>query len=58
MCLKLLYKYNIYNVTLVAVTEEQGPIPVDARIKAWDYGRSLAGIAGSNPVWSMGVCPF
>ena len=25
------------------------PIPVTVRSKAWVYGRSLAGIAGSNP---------
>jgi hypothetical protein len=25
------------------------PIPVAARSKAWVYGRSLAGIVGSNP---------
>ena len=32
------------------------PIPVDARSKAWVYGRSLAGILGSNPAGGMDVC--
>ena len=27
------------------------PISVAARSKAWVYGRSLAGIVGSNPAW-------
>jgi len=30
-------------------------IPVAARSKAWVCGRSLAGIAGSNPVEGMNV---
>jgi hypothetical protein len=32
------------------------PIPVAARSKAWVSGRSLAGIAGSNPTSGMDVC--
>ena len=32
-----------------------GPIPVVVRSKAWVYGRSLAGIAGSNPAGSIDV---
>jgi hypothetical protein len=32
------------------------PIPVAARSKAWDCGRSLAGIAGSNPAGGMDIC--
>jgi hypothetical protein len=43
-------------MTFVIVTEEQEPIPVDARFKAWDYGRSLAGIVGSSPVWREDGC--
>jgi hypothetical protein len=31
------------------VTKHTLPIQVDARSKAWVYGHSLAGIAGSNP---------
>ena len=31
-------------------------IPVDARSKAWVCGRSLDGIAGSNPAGGMDVC--
>jgi hypothetical protein len=34
------------------------PIPVAARSKAWACGRSLAGIAGSNPLGGMDVCLF
>jgi len=30
------------------------PIPVDARSKAWVYGRSLAGNGGSNPAGRHG----
>jgi len=29
---------------------------VAARLKAWVYGRSLAGIVGSNPAKGMDVC--
>ena len=32
------------------------PIPVAARSKAWDFGRSLTGIVGSNPAGDMDVC--
>jgi hypothetical protein len=31
-------------------------IPVAVRFKAWFYGCSLAGIAGSNPAGGMDVC--
>ena len=30
--------------------------PVAARSKAWVCRRSLAGFAGSNPAWGMGIC--
>jgi hypothetical protein len=32
------------------------PIPVAARTKAWFFGRSLAGVAGSNPAGGTRVC--
>jgi hypothetical protein len=32
------------------------PIPVVAWSKTWVYGRSLAGILGSNPARGMDVC--
>ena len=32
------------------------PTAVAARTKAWVYGRSLAGIVGSNPADGMDVC--
>ena len=34
----------------------EGPIPMAARSKACDCGRSLAGIAGSNPDKGMDGC--
>ena len=34
------------------------PIPVAERSKAHVYGRSLAGIAGSNPAGGMDGCPL
>jgi len=34
------------------------PIPVAARSKAWAFGRSFAGIVGSNPAGGMDVCLF
>ena len=35
-----------------------GPVPVAERSKARVYGRSLAGIAGSNPAGGMDGCPL
>ena len=35
---------------------KQGPIPMAARSKARVCGRSLPGIAGSNPTGGMDVC--
>jgi hypothetical protein len=32
------------------------PIPLAARSKVWVWGRSLAGIVGSNPAGGMDVC--
>jgi hypothetical protein len=34
------------------------PIPVAERSKASVYGRSIAGIACSNPVGGVDVCPL
>jgi hypothetical protein len=34
---------------------EENPIPVAAQSKEWGYGRSLAGIVGSNPPGIMDV---
>jgi hypothetical protein len=34
------------------------PILVAAQSKAWVSGRSLGGIAGSNPIGGMDVCLF
>jgi hypothetical protein len=32
------------------------PIPAPARFMAWNYGRSLAEIAGSNPAGGVEAC--
>ena len=34
------------------------PVPVAERFKARVYGRSLAGIAGSNPAGGIDACPL
>jgi len=44
----------VYKITWRYIQEQ--PIPVAARSKAWVRGRSLAGIAGSNPFGGMDVC--
>ena len=42
---------------LIAVLYGTGkPIPVVVRSKVWVCGRSLPGIAGSNPAGGMNVC--
>ena len=38
---------------LVSVISIHLPIPVDAQLKAWVCGRSLAGIAVSNPAGAI-----
>ena len=35
---------------------KQSPVSVAARSVTWVYGRSLAGIMGSNPAGVMDVC--
>ena len=34
------------------------PIPEAVRSRPWVYDRSLAGIAGSNSLWVIDVCPL
>ena len=48
--------YTFLIVILGAVTIM--PVPVAERSKARVYGRSLAGIAGSNPAGGMDSCPL
>jgi len=48
--------HNIHISLFIANSVYFEPIPVAARSKAWVCGRSLAGIAGSNPVGGMDVC--
>jgi hypothetical protein len=61
-----LYKDNIFVISMripiftkfkyFHVTDFCLPNPVVAQSKAWIYGRSLDGIAGSNPARGMDVC--
>ena len=44
------------NTTEVTVGRPEDQIKVAARSKEWVYGRSLAGIVGSNPAGGMSVC--
>jgi hypothetical protein len=48
------------NANEVKKKKQRRPIPVDARSKAWVCGRSLAGIAVSNPhgCWSYSKAAF
>ena len=63
MC-KMCYKHYSQSLTqqqkvrtLIVLTYcYRVPVPVAARSKASVCGRSLAGIAGSNPAWGMDVC--
>ena len=49
-------RFLIYN--LPRLGNKNMPIPVTERSKANVYGRSLAGIAGSNPACGMDVSLF
>ena len=54
-----LYRKYIYQscIKLLShILKLHQPIPVAERYKAWVCGRSLAGIAGSNPAGGMDVC--
>jgi hypothetical protein len=44
--------YKIYSLNVLR------PIPVAERPRAWVCGRSLAGIAGSNPAGDIDACLF
>jgi hypothetical protein len=51
-----LYLRVYKQIFIVYVVENVlAPIPVAARSNAWVCGRSLVGIASSNPSWGMGV---
>jgi hypothetical protein len=56
---KELEKYSTHSLSLfIWITYNSNqPIPVAERSKAWVSGRSLSGIAGSNPTGGMDVCP-
>jgi hypothetical protein len=41
---------------MMKLTYAHTDIPLAAPSKAWVYGRSLAGIAGSNPAGGVEVC--
>ena len=48
-----LFMFVVYLITLYHYLT--GPTPVTARFKPWVCGRSLDGIAGSNPATGMHV---
>jgi hypothetical protein len=48
--------HALNNREFVALLEKARPIPVAGQSKAWACGRSLAGIAGSNPSGGMDGC--
>jgi hypothetical protein len=50
------YKKYVILKRNITILKELLPISVAARSKAWVYGRSLAGIVGSNPAGDMDVC--
>jgi hypothetical protein len=58
VALKLLEGYTRFRPRLIFTFASSStvPIPVAALCNAWVYGRSLAGIVGSNPAGSMDVC--
>jgi hypothetical protein len=45
-----------WEIILIWILKKYEKIAVAVRSKAWVYGRSLAGIAGSNPTGGMDVC--
>ena len=47
---------NIDVTNMLTDMKSHSPIPVAVRSKAWVCGRSLAGIAGSNPAGYMVIC--
>jgi hypothetical protein len=52
-------KFNLIYVGFdVSAVNTKMPIPVAVRSKAWAYGCTLAGIAGSNLSGVMGICLF
>jgi hypothetical protein len=46
----------MFQYVIFVLLIDRESIPVAARSKAWVFGRSLTGIAGSNPTGSMEVC--
>ena len=47
------HKWRNRKTTFISLKQ---PVPVAARSKAWKRGRSLVGIAGSNPAGGLDVC--
>ena len=50
--------YDKVHLLLLCVINYTTPVPVAERSKARVYGRSLAGIAVSNPAGGMDGCPL
>ena len=44
------------NIHEIIIVTDYRPSPVAARCKAWVCGRSIAGLAGSNPAGGMDAC--
>ena len=53
---QLNHMWNEFKTKFFLVGAHSGPILVAAQSKAWVCGRSLAGIAGSNPAEDMKAC--
>ena len=58
----ILFSHHVYiagcflGICLFALGKKREPIPEAERSKAWIFGHSLVGIAGSNPAGGMDVC--
>jgi hypothetical protein len=53
---QLIIKFYLCTITVFHLVISQRPSPVAAQSKACTFGRSLAGIVGSNPTGGMDVC--
>ena len=54
-CLALHKRRSGHNRMNMYIMNYLTPIPVASRSKSWVFGRSLAGVAGSNPAWGVGI---
>ena len=56
--LRQVYLYIDADLNMYILITVKAPVPVAERSKARVYGRSLAGIAGSNTAGGMDGCPL